>query len=216
MELAQRQLDRVQAAWDPPDWADLSLYGFYALEAAVEAASVHCRMDVQKAHWARAAAAETYGDVHAPELNAEDVAARIEAFIDSVGKTHNSRTGGFMKLFLARWRTVLRLGGAMLAVWVLSLAVPRGGHATRIDEDCNTYYNWYDDDWPSADDPLHTTHFGSPVLLGSPWNSGYDWHKFGENHAVIAYGATHDDTMVEEYTLASQEHWQDSECTDPT
>ena len=36
LELARRHLGRVQAAWDPPDWADLSLYGFYALEAAVE------------------------------------------------------------------------------------------------------------------------------------------------------------------------------------
>lgn len=111
LELARRHLERVEAAWDPPDWADLSLYGFYALEAAVEAASLHHGMNVQKAHWARVEAAETlhrqhglpdvsallrdlnetrkseaYGDVQAPALDAEDVASEIESFIDSVGQ----------------------------------------------------------------------------------------------------------------------------------
>jgi hypothetical protein len=111
LELARRHLQRVQAAWDPPDWADLSLYGFYALEAAVEAASLHYGMDVQKAHWARVEAAKTlhdqhrlpdvsvllrdlnetrkseaYGDVQAPELDAEDVASEIKLFIESVGQ----------------------------------------------------------------------------------------------------------------------------------
>lgn len=111
LELARRHLERVQAAWDPPDWADLSLYGFYALEAAVEAASLHYGMKFQKAHWARVEAAETlhrqyslpdvsallrdlnetrkseaYGDVQAPELDAEAVASEIESFIDSVGQ----------------------------------------------------------------------------------------------------------------------------------
>ena len=111
LKLARRHLERVQAAWDPPDWADLSLYGFYALEAAVEAACLHLGMTVQKAHWARVEAAETlhdqlglqdvsdllrdlnetrkseaYGDVEAPELDAEDVASRIELYIDSVAE----------------------------------------------------------------------------------------------------------------------------------
>jgi len=111
LKLARRHLERVQAAWDPPDWADLSLYGFYALEAAVEAACLHRGMTVQKAHWARVEAAETlhdqlglqdvsdllrdlnetrkseaYGDVEAPELDAEDVASRIELYIDSVAE----------------------------------------------------------------------------------------------------------------------------------
>lgn len=87
----------------------LSLYGFYALEAAVEAASIHYGMNAQKTHWARVGAAETlnrqhglsdvsallrdlnetrksvaYGDVEAPLLDAEDVASEIESFIDSV------------------------------------------------------------------------------------------------------------------------------------
>ena len=39
MKLARRHLERVQVAWeDPTDWADLSFYGLYALEAAVDAA----------------------------------------------------------------------------------------------------------------------------------------------------------------------------------
>lgn len=112
LELAQRHLERVQEAWDPPDWADLSFYGFYALEAAVEAASLHYGMNVQKAHWARVEAAKTlhrqhglpdvsellrdlnearkseaYGDVPAPELDAEHVASEIESFIDTVRQT---------------------------------------------------------------------------------------------------------------------------------
>ena len=109
LELAQRHLQRVQAAWDPPDWADLSLYGFYALEAAVEAASTHLGLSVQKAHWARVGAAETlhrdhglpdvaellrdlnetrkseaYGDVAAPQLDAADVASAIDLYVDAV------------------------------------------------------------------------------------------------------------------------------------
>ena len=112
LELAQRHLERVQVAWDPPDWADLSLYGFYALEAAVEAASLHFGFNVQKSHWARVGAAEqllhaahgmedvselsrdlnetrkseAYGDVEAPDLDAEDVANDVESFIDSVAQ----------------------------------------------------------------------------------------------------------------------------------
>jgi hypothetical protein len=111
LELARRHLTRVQGAWDPPDWADLSLYGFYALEAAVEAASLHFGMSVQKTHWARADAAaalhrrkgltdvsgflrdlnekrksEAYGDVQGPELDAERVASQIESYIDSVAR----------------------------------------------------------------------------------------------------------------------------------
>lgn len=111
LTLAQRHLERVQLAWDPPDWADLSLYGFYALEAAVEAACLHHGMKVRKTHWDRVQAAETlhdqqgledvsdllrdlnetrkseaYGDVEAPALDAEDVASQIELYIESVAE----------------------------------------------------------------------------------------------------------------------------------
>ena len=39
LALAQRHLTRVRDAWpEPTDWDDLFLYGFYALEAAVDCA----------------------------------------------------------------------------------------------------------------------------------------------------------------------------------
>jgi HEPN domain-containing protein len=111
LDLARRHLERVRVAWDPPDWADLSMYGFYALEAAVEAASIHYGFDIPKAHWARVQAAEllteqhgleavdellrdlnetrksvAYGDVSAPELEAEEVAGVIEEFVSAVAR----------------------------------------------------------------------------------------------------------------------------------
>ena len=40
MQLAEKHLHQVQtAALDPVDWASLSMFGLYALEAAVDAAS---------------------------------------------------------------------------------------------------------------------------------------------------------------------------------
>ena len=48
LELAEKHLERVQGAWDPPDWPQLSMFGFYALEAAVEAAALHYGLEVQK------------------------------------------------------------------------------------------------------------------------------------------------------------------------
>ena len=51
LELAKRHLERVQAAWtEPTDWDDLSLYGFYCLEAAVEAAALHHGLPTSKKH----------------------------------------------------------------------------------------------------------------------------------------------------------------------
>jgi hypothetical protein len=104
LALARRHLGRVLSAWDTPtDWDDLSLYGFYCLEAAVEAAAAHVGTRTSKKHWEKADVAEdlhkthrlpdvgqllndlndarksaAYGDVPAPELNAEDVASEIE------------------------------------------------------------------------------------------------------------------------------------------
>ncbi|MGO9254705.1 MAG: hypothetical protein ACLQU1_00145 [Bryobacteraceae bacterium] len=52
LALARHHLKRVQGAWDnPTDWDDLSLYGFYCLEAAVEAAAVCVRLKTSKKHW---------------------------------------------------------------------------------------------------------------------------------------------------------------------
>lgn len=110
LKLARRHLDRVLGAWDTPtDWDDLSLYGFYCLEAAVEAAARHVGMKTSKKHWEKADVAgelhknyglpdveqllhdlndarksAAYGDVPAPNLNAEDVASEIERYVDAV------------------------------------------------------------------------------------------------------------------------------------
>jgi hypothetical protein len=110
LALAQRQLEVVQVAADEPvDWDDLSLYGFYCLENAVEAAALHFGIKTTHIHsekadiasrlheeqgladvsdllvdlnYARKAAA--YGDVEPPELDPEDVASEIEAYVESV------------------------------------------------------------------------------------------------------------------------------------
>lgn len=111
LELAQKHLEKVLIAWDDPtDWADLSLYGFYALEAAVDAARIHFGIDATKSHASRSGSAkrlssehgledvsdllrdlnearksEAYGDiVTPPELDPEDVAVEIEKYIESV------------------------------------------------------------------------------------------------------------------------------------
>lgn len=109
LALARRHLDRVQGAWDDPtDWDDLCLYGFYALEAAVDCACLHFGESTQKAHWGRVNAAErlsdhglddvsdllrdlnegrksvAYGDADLPDFNAEEIATAIELFVDSV------------------------------------------------------------------------------------------------------------------------------------
>ena len=109
LELAERQLERVQTAWDPPDWFDLSHYGFHALENAVDAACIHLGIDLQQSHPARQEAAEllhkehgfddvsellrdlnetrkseSYGDIPAPELDPEETASQIESFVEAV------------------------------------------------------------------------------------------------------------------------------------
>lgn len=111
LTLAQKHLARVQLAWDPPDWADLSMYGLYCLEAAVDAAAMIVGVAVRGEHRIRVQAAitlaqghgfpdvsellrelntvrksEAYGDVEAPQLNAEEVAMRIEEFVELVAK----------------------------------------------------------------------------------------------------------------------------------
>lgn len=110
LKLARRHLERVLAPWDTPtDWDDLSLYGFYCLEAAVEAAARHVRLRTSRKHWEKAeTAAElhkkhglpdveqllrdlnsarkavAYGDVAAPHLEAEEIASEIERYVDAV------------------------------------------------------------------------------------------------------------------------------------
>jgi HEPN domain len=109
LELAKKQLLRVQEAWDPPEWDDLSFYGFYCLENAVTAAATHAKITLKKTHAAKADASrqltrqhglpdvedllkdlndarksEAYGDVVAPELDAEDVVSQIENYVEAV------------------------------------------------------------------------------------------------------------------------------------
>lgn len=112
LKLARRHLDRVLSAWDTPtDWDDLSLYGFYCLEAAVEAAALSVGMRTSKKHWEKADVARVlhekhglpdaqqllhdlndarkaaaYGDVPAPDLSAEAVASQIELYVDAVAR----------------------------------------------------------------------------------------------------------------------------------
>ena len=110
LALARHHLKRVLSAWvDPTDWDDLSLYGFYCLEAAVEAAAVRVGLRTSKRHWEKADVARelhkdhglpdiekllrdlndarksaAYGDIPAPDLNAEVVASEIETYVDAV------------------------------------------------------------------------------------------------------------------------------------
>ena len=112
LELAQRHLRKVQGAWDDPtDWDVLSLFGFYCLEAAVEAAALHSGLRTSKKHWEKADLASdlhrkkglpdisdllrdlnearkaaAYGDVDAPELDAEDIATEIENYVEAVAQ----------------------------------------------------------------------------------------------------------------------------------
>lgn len=112
LALARRHLERVLAAWDTPtDWDDLSLYGFYCLEAAVEAAAMQLGMATSKKHWEKAdmavelhnkcglpdigqllrdlndaRKAAAYGDIPAPSLDAEDVASEIEQYVAAVAR----------------------------------------------------------------------------------------------------------------------------------
>ena len=110
LEIAKKHLDRVLAAWDEPtDWDDLSLYGFYCLEAAVQAAALHFGLCTSKKHWEKVSLAEdlhkknglpdigdllrdlnnarkaaAYGDMDRPNLDPEDIASQIEAYVDAV------------------------------------------------------------------------------------------------------------------------------------
>lgn len=110
LEMAWRHLERVQvAADDPVDWTDLSVYGFYCLEAAVDAAALHFQMKTSQKHFEKvdladelhqknglpdisellvdlnaARKAETYGDIQRPEFDPQDVATEIERYVEAV------------------------------------------------------------------------------------------------------------------------------------
>lgn len=110
LELAKSHLSRVHtASWDPIDWTDIGNYGLYAIEAAVMAAAKATGLQIKPTHWAKAEAAENlvesqalpdvavlmqrlnelrkssnYGDIEAPDLDAEEVTSKIESYLDAV------------------------------------------------------------------------------------------------------------------------------------
>lgn len=111
LRLALRHLDRVLSAWDEPtDWSDLSIYGFYCLEACVVAAGLHLDGRAPRGHRAKERKArqlnaehglpdigdllvdlndmrkyEAYGDTEYPtDLGAEEIARAIEHYVDAV------------------------------------------------------------------------------------------------------------------------------------
>ena len=109
LALAKRHLTRVpHASHEPTAKDDLFLYGFYALEAAVDCACLHFEEPIERNHWSRVDAARqlgqyglddvsdllrdlnegrkgvAYGESYRPEIDTEDLAARIEQFVESV------------------------------------------------------------------------------------------------------------------------------------
>lgn len=110
LALAKRHLRRALAAWpEPTDWDDLSLYGFYCVEAAVEAAALHLGLKTSTRHWEKVDVASklhvqaklpdatdllrdlndarksaAYGDTEMPEVEAEEIATQMENYVDAV------------------------------------------------------------------------------------------------------------------------------------
>lgn len=110
LDLARNHLKRVQVAWDDPtDWTDLSIFGFLCLEAAVMAAAKYLGWAVKPIHREKAETAErlskekglpeiydllwdlndarkaaAYGDVASPTLDAEDVAMKVDNYVEAV------------------------------------------------------------------------------------------------------------------------------------
>ena len=110
LSYAKQHLERVRNAWDDPvDWADLTIYGFYCLESAIVAAALHAGLRFRKSHREKAEIAKhlsqsyglpdvsgflwelnsarkasAYGDVDLPDLDAEDVARRLEEYVEAV------------------------------------------------------------------------------------------------------------------------------------
>lgn len=111
LALAKKHLERVQdALTDPPDWLEISTFGFYSLEAAVVAAAEHVGVTVVRTHPGKVKAAttlasvhglpdvagllydlnvarksEAYGDISFPSgLDAEEVCSDIEDFVEAV------------------------------------------------------------------------------------------------------------------------------------
>jgi hypothetical protein len=109
LELAKKHFAKVEKARQQGEVDDLWLYGFYCLENAATAAATHAGMSLKRTHPAKAMAArdlaqkfglpdvenllkdlndarkaEAYGDIQAPDLDGDEVASEIKAYIDSV------------------------------------------------------------------------------------------------------------------------------------
>jgi hypothetical protein len=110
LDVARTHLERVRGAWlEPTNWGDLTIYGFYCLEATVMSAAIHLGMAIRRTHRDKAEAAYklaqehglpdvsdllwqlndarkavAYGDIEFPELDAEDVASQIELYFEIV------------------------------------------------------------------------------------------------------------------------------------
>ena len=111
LRLAQAHLERVQrASCEPTDWADLSSYGLYCLEAYIVAAALHLEQPRPGSDFAKAETAESlhqehglpdigdllidlntmrkhqaYGDTPAPVgMDPEDTAGMIETYVNPV------------------------------------------------------------------------------------------------------------------------------------
>lgn len=110
LERARNHLRRVRAAVpEPTDWYDLTIYGFYCVEATVMAASTHAGLAVPPNHPAKAQAARdlaaahglpdvsgllgtlnaarkaaAYGDRALPQLDPCRLAGDIERYVEAV------------------------------------------------------------------------------------------------------------------------------------
>lgn len=111
LKIAEKHLEKVQAAWDDPtDWDDLSIYGLYTFENAVQAAAEHLSISWQPTHASQMQVAKLLAEKHGlpdvtdvlKDLNSmrlysaygdrrftnrfdsEDIASQAEGFVDAV------------------------------------------------------------------------------------------------------------------------------------
>jgi hypothetical protein len=65
LALARQHLERVRKAWGAPtDLSDLTIYGMYAVEAAILAAATHLGHKVERTHWDKADYASKLASEH--------------------------------------------------------------------------------------------------------------------------------------------------------
>lgn len=64
LRIAHDHLERVQAARDEPDWADLGTYGLYCVEALIRAAALTEGETPIRIHWGKADQARNLAKKH--------------------------------------------------------------------------------------------------------------------------------------------------------